>query len=88
MSGPLDALVSLAVIVEVRALFETAVAAIVGGVGVTLAFSVAIYGAARYIDLREAGRTGGAVAAAALGIAGLIVSVAAVGAGLWVMVYG
>jgi hypothetical protein len=78
----------LGVVVEVRALFETAVAAIVGGLGVTFAFSLAIYGAARYVDLREAGRTGTAVLAATLGAFGLLVSIAAVLAGLWVMAYG
>jgi hypothetical protein len=42
-----------AVIVETEALLETVVASLVAGVGITGAFSVMIFGAARFTDLRR-----------------------------------
>lgn len=49
-----------------------------GGLGATLAFSVAIYGVARFVDLRREGHLAIAVAFGLLGL----VALAAVGAGV------
>ena len=46
----------LAVVVETKELAETVVASIVGGVGVTVVFSIAIWGAARFADLSRGER--------------------------------
>ena len=48
---------SLATVVDWGALLKTIVAAFISGVGVTLIFSVAIFGAARFADLAK--RPGG-----------------------------
>ncbi len=67
----------IASIVEGRALIETVVASIVLGVGVTVAFSVAIRGVARFADLSREDRT--LAAGAALGMAGLALALVAAG---------
>jgi hypothetical protein len=43
----------IAVIVETEALLETVAASLVAGVGITGAFSVMIFGVARFADLRR-----------------------------------
>jgi len=75
----------MAVIVETTDLLHTVVAALVAGIGITAVFSVAIWGAARFVDLSVAERRMAATAAAALGIVALIVTLATVGAGIAVM---
>ena len=67
----------IATIVEGRALIETVLASVVLGIGVTVAFSVAIWGTARFADLNREDRT--LAAGAALGIAGLALAVVAAG---------
>lgn len=84
----LQAVLSLATVIEVKELAETALAALVAGVGVTCTFSTAIFGLARYGDLRREGRGGAALAAAGLAAAGLLASAAAVAVGIVVMVGG
>lgn len=59
----------LAEIVETKELLETVVFAFVAGVGVTVIFSVAIWGVARFVDLSQEERP--MAAAAAAGVAGL-----------------
>jgi hypothetical protein len=59
----------MAVVVETRELLETVIASIVAGVGVTVIFSVAIWGVARFIDLSRGDRP--LAAGAAAGLAGL-----------------
>jgi hypothetical protein len=59
----------MAVVVETRELLETVIASIVAGVGVTVIFSVAIWGVARFIDLSRGNRP--LAAGAAAGLAGL-----------------
>ena len=86
MSG--TAAVLLATVIEVAELAETALAALIAGVGVTFAFSTGIFGLARYGDLRREGRDGAALLAGALAAAGMAVSAAAVVAGIVVMVSG
>jgi hypothetical protein len=59
----------IATVVNTGDLLETAVASLVAGTGVTLVFSLAILGAARFADLNRDGRP---VAAAAFGILAMI----------------
>ena len=42
-------------VVDWNVLGQLVIAALAGGLGLTLAFSVAIYGATRFVDLRRAG---------------------------------
>ena len=68
----------LAVVVETKQLVETVVASIVGGVGVTVVFSIAIWGIARFADLSRSERplaAGGAAAVTLLALAGTAASV-------------
>jgi len=56
-------------IVETKELVQTVVYAFVAGVGVTVIFSVAIWGVARFVDLSQEERP--VAAGAAAGVAGL-----------------
>jgi len=76
----------MAVIVETSEMLQTVAASVVAGVGVTVVFSVAIWGAARFVDLSRSERPVAAAAAAAVGIAGLAATLGAVAVGLVVMV--
>ena len=67
----------VATIVEGQELLETVVASIVAGVGITVAFSFAIRGVARFGELNREDRT--LAAGAALGMAGLALAVVAAG---------
>ena len=75
----------LATVVDTQALLKTVVAALVAGVGVTLVFSVAILGAARFVDLSRDGRMASAVAFGMLAIVALAAAAAAVTIGIIVM---
>jgi hypothetical protein len=66
----------MAAIVDTTALWKTVVASLIAGVGVTLIFSVAILGIARFVDLNRDGR---AVAATAFGTLAILALVACVG---------
>jgi hypothetical protein len=69
----------LAEIVEAKELLQTVVFASVAGIGVTAIFSVAIWGAARFVDLsQEERRLPAAAAAAVAGLALLAVAAALV----------
>ncbi len=62
----------LAELVQTKELTETVVASLLAGIGVTVIFSVAIWGAARFIDLSRSERrlaAGGAAATTALALA-------------------
>jgi Na+-translocating ferredoxin:NAD+ oxidoreductase RnfA subunit len=69
----------LAEIVETKELVETVVYAFVAGVGVTVIFSVAIWGVARFVDLSQeerplaAGAAVGVTALALLAVAAVVV---------------
>jgi hypothetical protein len=76
----------MAVVVETRELWQTVVASIVAGVGVTVIFSVAIWGAARFADLSRAERPLAAGAAATLAGLALLLTLASVAVGILVMV--
>ena len=75
----------LATVVDTQALLKTVVAALIAGVGVTVVFSVAILGAARFADLSRDGRMAAAVAFAVLAIVALAAAAAAVTIGIIVM---
>jgi hypothetical protein len=76
---------ALATVVDWSALLKTVVGAFVAGVGVTLVFSVAIFGAARFADLSRDGHPVGAAAYVALSIVALATVAAAVAIGIIVM---
>lgn len=67
----------IAIVVEGSELIETVVASIVAGVGITVAYSVAIWGVARFADLNREERT--AAAGAALAVSGLALAVVVAG---------
>jgi hypothetical protein len=68
----------IATIVEGRALLETIVASLLAGVGVTFAFSVAIWGVGRFSDLSRGERplaAAGAAVVATLALSGVAAAV-------------
>jgi hypothetical protein len=75
----------LATIVDWGTLGQVAAASFLAGVGVTTAFSFAIMGATRMVDMRRQGRSVEAGAYAALLILGLAASAAAIAFGVIVM---
>jgi hypothetical protein len=75
----------LATIVDWHTLGEVAAASFLAGVGVTTAFSFAVMGATRMVDMRRQGRSVEAGAYAALLILGLAASGAALVFGIIVM---
>lgn len=76
---------TLAVVVETKELLETAMASLVAGVGITVVFSIAIWGAARFVDLSRDERPTAAAAAAAIAGLALALTLAAVAVGILVM---
>lgn len=75
----------LAEVVETKELLQTVVFASVAGIGVTTIFSIAIWGAARFVDLSQEDRRLHAVAAAAVAGLALLAVAAAVVIGIIVM---
>jgi hypothetical protein len=75
----------MAVVVETKQLLETVVASLVAGIGVTVVFSVAIWGVARFADLSRNERPLAAGAAAALAGLAMLSTLAAVAFGIVVM---
>lgn len=75
----------LATIVETSDLVSTVIASVVAGVGITVVFSVAIWGGARFADLSREGRPLAAGAAAALAVLATLASLGAVAIGILVM---
>ena len=75
----------MAVIIEVKDLVDTVVASLIAGVGVTMVFAVAIWGAARFADLSRSERPVAAGGAAVLAAVALIVTLAAITLGIVVM---
>jgi hypothetical protein len=72
-------------IVDWPTIGKVVLASIVAGIGVTAAFSIAVLGATRWVEMRRAGRTIGSSAFAVMGLLGAAVSVAAVVGGIIVM---
>jgi hypothetical protein len=75
----------IATVVDWAALRDVVVYSLAAGVGVTVAFSLAILGLTRLADMRRDGRTGEAFAYAALATLGLAVSATAVVIGIILM---
>ena len=75
----------LAVVVETEELLQTVIASLVGGVGVTVVFSIGIWGAARFADLSRSDRPLAATGAAAVAVLALLVTAASVVLGIIVM---
>jgi hypothetical protein len=75
----------LATIVDWQALLETALAALVAGVGVAFTVSLAILGAARFAEATRGRHNAAAAGFALLGLFGLAATAAAIVAGIVVM---
>lgn len=75
----------MAVVVETKELLETVVASLIAGVGMTVVFSVAIWGVARFADHSRNDRPLAAGAAATLAGLALAVTLAGVVFGIVVM---
>jgi hypothetical protein len=75
----------MAVVVETKELLETVVASVIAGVGITVIFSVAIWGVARFADLSRNERPLAAGAAAALATLAGLATLAAVAFGIVIM---
>jgi hypothetical protein len=72
----------LATIVDTEALLDTVAVAVVAGVGITIVFSFAIYGATRFAEARRVGASLATSAAAGLMVVALVTCMAAITAGL------
>jgi ABC-type Fe3+ transport system permease subunit len=75
----------LGTIVDTDALWQTVVYALVGAVGITLVFAIAVRGAARADDYSRRGQTLPAVLSGTLAIVGLVAAAAAIAVGVIVM---
>lgn len=75
----------MAVVVETKELLQTVIASAIAGVGITAVFSIAIWGAARFVDLSRNERPAAAGGAAAVGLLALVATLAAVVFGIVVM---
>jgi hypothetical protein len=75
----------LATVVDTEALRDTVLASLAAGIGISIVFSVAIYGVSRSIDASRDGRRIAAVAFATVGSLGLLASAAAIAVGIVVM---
>lgn len=75
----------MAVIVETKDLLQTIAASLIAGIGVTVVFSIAIWGAARFVDLNRNERPLAAGAAATLAGLALALTLASVAFGIVVM---
>ena len=75
----------LAVVVETKELLQTVLASVVGGVGVTVVFSIGIWGAARFADLSRGERPMAAAGAALIAALALLATAASVVLGIIVM---
>lgn len=74
-----------ATVVEWGSLGKTVLASLVIGIGVTVAFSVAILGMAQFSELRRSGRTVAATGSAILAVTALTFCTVAIVLGLIVM---
>jgi len=77
----------IATLVEGKDLWQTVVASVVAGIGVTFAFSVAIWGAGQFIELSRNDRPLGAAVAAIVASFALTCVAAAVIGGIVVMTH-
>ncbi|HXV04992.1 MAG TPA: hypothetical protein VFP23_03715 [Solirubrobacterales bacterium] len=75
----------VAVIVQGKELLQSVIASVVAGVGVTFAFSMAIWGAVRFVDLSRGERPLAAAGAVLVAVVALAVTVGAIVVGIVVM---
>ena len=78
----------LGTIVDTKELVSTVVAALVAGVGITLIFSLALLGFARFGDASRDGSPVAAVAYGALAVLGLLAFLGVIAVGIVVMTTG
>lgn len=74
----MSAVAVFAAIVETKEMVQTVIFSLLAGIGVTLIFSVAIWGAARFVDLNQEDRplaAGGAALVAALALLAVLAAV-------------
>jgi lysylphosphatidylglycerol synthetase-like protein (DUF2156 family) len=74
-----------AALVETKELLQTVAASVIAGLGITVVFSIAVYGATRFADLSRDQRPAAATAAAVLAGVALAACLAAVVIGVIVM---
>jgi hypothetical protein len=72
-------------VIEGKELVQTVLASVIAGVGITVVFSVAIWGAARFADLSRNERPLAAGAAATVGILALLATLGGIALGIVVM---
>lgn len=75
----------MAVVVQTQELLETVIASTIAGIGVTVIFSVAIWGVARFADLSRNERPLAAAAAATVAALALALTLGSVALGIWIM---
>lgn len=78
---------TFATLVQGRDLWQTVVASVVAGIGVTFAFSVGIWGAGQFVELSRNERPVAAMAAGVVGALALFCVAAAVIIGIVVMAH-
>ena len=77
----------IATIVETKEMLQTVAASVIAGVGITVVFSFAVYGATRFADLSRNQRPAAATAAVVLAAIALAACIAAVVIGVIVMTH-
>jgi hypothetical protein len=77
----------IATIVQGKDLWQTVVASVVAGIGVTFAFSIGIWGAGQFVELSRNERPVAATAAGVIGALALLCVAAAIVAGIVVMTH-
>jgi len=75
----------IATIVQWKEMWQTVVASVVAGVGITFAFSVGIWGSGQFIELSRGDRQGAATAAGIVALLAFAAVAAAVIVGILVM---
>jgi len=78
----------LATVVDTAELGSTVLASLVAGVGITGSFSLMIFGASRFSDMRRDERPASAAFFAVVSIVGLLVTLGGITAGMIVMLAG
>ncbi|HET7418383.1 MAG TPA: hypothetical protein VFJ61_12240 [Solirubrobacterales bacterium] len=76
---------TLATLIEGKALWQTVVASVVAGVGITFLFSLGIWGSGQFLEFRRGNQPALAVAAGVVGALALLGVAAAVIIGIVVM---
>jgi hypothetical protein len=77
----------IATLVEWKDLWQTVVASVGAGVGITFAFSVGIWGTGQFVELSRGDRQGAATLAGLVALLGFLVVAAAVVVGIVVMTH-